>query len=91
MGGEQAGRTLAEVKARQLARNGAAPDPELLEAVIADTRRDYEIQTSSWYSTSEIWDDGMLDPVDTRNALGIALSAAANAPLERKGYGVFRF
>ncbi|GGB36918.1 propionyl-CoA carboxylase subunit beta [Tistrella bauzanensis] len=91
MGGDQAGRTLADVKARQMARNGAAPDPALLDAVRAATQRDYEAQTSSWHSTSEIWDDGMLDPVDTRNALGIALAAAAQAPMDRQGYGVFRF
>ncbi|MEN2977591.1 carboxyl transferase domain-containing protein (plasmid) [Tistrella bauzanensis] len=91
MGGDQAGRTLADVKARQMARNGAAPDPALLDAVRVATQRDYEAQTSSWHSTSEIWDDGMLDPVDTRNALGIALAAAAQAPMDRQGYGVFRF
>ena len=42
-------------------------------------------------STSELWDDGILDPVDTRNALGIALSAALNAPAGAAGNGVFRF
>ena len=51
---------------------------------------DYRRESSAYYSTSEIWDDGILDPTDTRNALGIALSAALNAPIEAPRYGVFR-
>jgi len=49
-----------------------------------------ETQTSAYFSTSELWDDGILDPVDTRNALGMAISASLNAPLGDRGYGVFR-
>ena len=45
---------------------------------------------SSYYATSELWDDGLLDPVDTRNALAIALSAALNTPINPPRYGVFR-
>ena len=50
----------------------------------------YREQSSAYYSTSELWDDGILDPVDTRNALGIALSASLNAPIAAPYYGVFR-
>jgi 3-methylcrotonyl-CoA carboxylase beta subunit len=91
MGGEQAAGTLAEVKIRQLEREGKTADPAVLEQVRTATLRAYEEQTSAWYSTSEIWDDGVIDPLDTRNALGIALSAALNAPLGERGAGVFRF
>ena len=91
MGGEQAADTLAEVKIRQLEREGRAADPALIEQVRVATLRAYDEQTSAYYSTSELWDDGVLDPVNTRNALGIALSAALNAPLGTPGSGVFRF
>jgi 3-methylcrotonyl-CoA carboxylase beta subunit len=91
MGGEQAAGTLAEVKLRQLERSGASPDPAALAQLRTATLAAYEEQTSAYYSTSELWDDGILDPVDTRNALGIALAAALNSvPLER-GNGVYRF
>ena len=91
MGGEQAASTLAEVKLRQLQRTGAAADPAAIEQLRAATLQAYEEQTSAYYSTSELWDDGILDPVDTRNALGVALSVALNAPAGRPGNGVFRF
>jgi 3-methylcrotonyl-CoA carboxylase beta subunit len=91
MGGEQAAGTLAEVKLRQLARKGASADPAALAQLRAETLRAYEEQTSAYYSTSELWDDGILDPLDTRNALGVALSAALNAPGGVPGNGVFRF
>lgn len=91
MGGEQAASTLAEVKLRQLERAGRPVDATLLAQVREDTLKAYEEQTSAYYSTSELWDDGILDPVDTRNALGIAISASLNAPLGTVGNGVFRF
>jgi 3-methylcrotonyl-CoA carboxylase beta subunit len=91
MGGEQAAATLAEVKLRQLQRTGAPVDPQALSALRAETLKAYEAQTSAYYSTSELWDDGILDPIDTRTALGIALSAALNAPPAARGNGVFRF
>jgi len=90
MGGEQAANTLAEVKLNQLKRNGQEVNEEILAEVRAQTLKAYETQTSAYYSTSELWDDGILDPVDTRNALGMAISASLNAPLGDRGYGVFR-
>ncbi|MDA0636573.1 methylcrotonoyl-CoA carboxylase [Nonomuraea sp. MCN248] len=74
MGGEQAANVLTTV--------GNA-DPEAIRA-------QYEHQGNPYYSTARLWDDGVIDPVDTRTVLGLALSAAANAPLEPVGYGVFR-
>ncbi|WP_344821776.1 carboxyl transferase domain-containing protein [Actinocorallia longicatena] len=53
-------------------------------------REQYEQQGNPYYSTARIWDDGVIDPADTRRVLGLALSAAANAPLDDVGYGVFR-
>ncbi|MFD0889662.1 acyl-CoA carboxylase subunit beta, partial [Streptosporangium algeriense] len=74
MGGEQAANVLSTV--------GGA-DPEAI-------RRQYEEQGNPYYSTARLWDDGVIDPLDTRTVLGLALSAAANAPLDPVGYGVFR-
>jgi len=90
MGGEQAANTLAEVKLMQLKRNGQEVNEQILADVRTQTLKAYETQTSAYYSTSELWDDGILDPVDTRNALGMAISASLNAPLGDQGYGVFR-
>lgn len=90
MGAEQAANVLADIKIKQLKRAGQT----LTAAEIGDIREpileEYKRQSSSYFSTSEIWDDGLLDPVDTRNALAVALSAALNAPIARPSYGVFR-
>jgi 3-methylcrotonyl-CoA carboxylase beta subunit len=91
MGGEQAAKTLAEVKLKQLERRGEQVDQSTLDAVYQETLAAYQHQMSGYYATSELWDDGMLDPVDTRNALGVGISASLNAPLDNQGYGVFRF
>ena len=91
MGGEQAANTLAEVKLRQMERDGAPIDRALIDKLREDTRAAYMEQLSAYYSTSQVWDDGILDPVDTRNALGVAITASLNAPLGEPGYGVFRF
>ena len=91
MGGEQAANTLAEVKLNQMKRGGDAVDRALVERVREETLAAYQEQLSAYYSTSELWDDGIIDPVDTRNALGVAISASLNAPLGEPGYGVFRF
>jgi 3-methylcrotonyl-CoA carboxylase beta subunit len=91
MGGDQAANTLAQVKLNQMKRDGEPVDQAEIDRVWRETRRAYEEQLSAYYSTSELWDDGVLDPVDTRNALAIAISASLNAPLGEPGYGVFRF
>jgi 3-methylcrotonyl-CoA carboxylase beta subunit len=81
---------LTDVKVRQLARDGQQLSEEELAAIRDPVLEDYRRQSSAYYATSEIWDDGILDPVDTRNAIAIALSAALNAPIESPHYGVFR-
>ena len=91
MGGEQAASTLMDVKRAQLKRQGKELDKQLLEEIRLKTLKAYEEEMSAYYSTSEIWDDGLLDPVDTRHALGIAISASLNAPFKKPGNGVLRF
>lgn len=91
MGGEQAANVLLTVKRDQLARRG---EPDMTEAEQADFRQpildQYEREGSPYYSTARLWDDGILDPLDTRRVLGLALSVCLNAPLESTQYGVFR-
>ena len=56
----------------------------------ASLRDQYEVQGHPYYASARLWDDGVIDPRDTRDVLGLALGAAANAPLRDVGYGVFR-
>ena len=91
MGGDQAANTLAEVKINQMKRNSGVVDQGEIDRLWDETRKAYLEQLSAYYSTSELWDDGIIDPLDTRNALGVAISASLNAPLGDSGYGVFRF
>ncbi|WP_048859651.1 acyl-CoA carboxylase subunit beta, partial [Acidisphaera rubrifaciens] len=90
MGAEQAAGVLTDIKLRQLARDGRTLSAAEIDAIRAPILDDYSRRSSAWYATSEIWDDGILDPVDTRNALAIAFSATLNAPIEAPHYGVFR-
>ncbi|WP_353228801.1 carboxyl transferase domain-containing protein [Novosphingobium sp.] len=91
MGGDQAADTLVDVKARAMRQTGAPVDDAVLEQLRRQTRAGFDEQISARYSTSEVWDDGIIDPVDTRNALGMAIAVSLNAPLGQPGYGVFRF
>ncbi|WP_245319849.1 carboxyl transferase domain-containing protein [Bradyrhizobium sp. LMTR 3] len=90
MGAEQAAGVLTHVKARQLARAGGRLSEQDLAAIREPIVEEYRERSSAYYATSEIWDDGILDPVDTRNALAIVLSASLNTPIEAPRYGVFR-
>ena len=90
MGGEQAASVLATVTAEQRERAGQSWSDEEAEAFKAPIRAQYEHQGSPYYSTARLWDDGVIDPADTRTVLGLALSAARHAPLPDVGYGVFR-
>jgi 3-methylcrotonyl-CoA carboxylase beta subunit len=90
MGAEQAAGVLTELKSRQSTRDGRIMSREEVEAIRRPLLEDYRRQSSAYYSTSELWDDGVLDPVDTRNALGIAISASLNTPMGSPHYGVFR-
>jgi 3-methylcrotonyl-CoA carboxylase beta subunit len=90
MGAEQAANVLADIKVRQLSREGRTLSVDEINAIREPILEEYRRQQSAYYSTSEMWDDGILDPTDTRNTLGIAISAALNAPIDRPHYGVFR-
>jgi len=90
MGGEQAAGVLTEVKVRQLEREGRALSAQEIAAIREPVVAEYTRRASAYYSTSELWDDGLLDPVDTRNALGIAISCALNTPIPEPSYGVLR-
>ncbi|SUE32804.1 carboxyl transferase domain-containing protein [Mycolicibacterium gilvum] len=82
MGGEQAASVLATV------RGDMTPEEE--EAFKAPIRAQYESQGNPYYSTARLWDDGVIDPADTRDVVGLALSVTGQAPLEPVSYGVFR-
>jgi 3-methylcrotonyl-CoA carboxylase beta subunit len=90
MGGEQAASVLSTVRREQLEGRGQEWSAEDEEAFKAPVREQYEQQGNPYYSTARLWDDGVIDPLDTRTVVGLALSAAANAPLEPVRYGVFR-
>ncbi len=82
MGGEQAAAVLATVRGEM--------SPEDEDVFKAPIRAQYEQQGNPYYSTARLWDDGVIDPADTRMVLGLALSVCAGAPVEPVSYGVFR-
>jgi acetyl-CoA carboxylase carboxyltransferase component len=90
MGGEQAAGVLTTVKRDQLARQGRTLTAEEEQAIRDPILEKYEQEGSPYYSTARLWDDGILDPVDTRGALALGLSAAYNAPIPPPAFGVFR-
>jgi 3-methylcrotonyl-CoA carboxylase beta subunit len=90
MGGEQAASVLATVRADALEAAGTPWSAEEQEAFKAPIREQYEHQGNPYYSTARLWDDGVIDPADTRTVLGLALSVVAQAPVESVSYGVFR-
>ncbi len=90
MGGEQAAGVLTTVKRDQLAREGKALTVEEERSIRDPILDKYEREGSPYYSTARLWDDGILDPVDTRTALALAISAAYNAPIPDAKFGVFR-
>jgi 3-methylcrotonyl-CoA carboxylase beta subunit len=86
MGGEQAASVLATVH-----RDADKWTPEQAEAFKQPIRDDYEAQGNPWHATARLWDDGIIDPVQTRDVLGLAFAATLNAPIqERAQFGVFR-
>lgn len=95
MGGEQAASVLATVKRDQIEGRGEQWPAEDEEAFKDPVRAQYEQQGNAYYATARLWDDGVIDPMETRQVLGLALTACANAPLPQKdpggpGFGVFR-
>jgi acetyl-CoA carboxylase carboxyltransferase component len=90
MGGEQAAGVLTTVKREQQAREGKPLSTEEEDAIRRPILEQYDREGSPYYSTSRLWDDGILDPAETRQALALGLSAAFNAPIPEPRFGVFR-
>jgi 3-methylcrotonyl-CoA carboxylase beta subunit len=90
MGGEQAASVLAQVRRDGIEARGGSWSREDEEAFKAPIREQYEHQGHPYYASARLWDDGVIDPADTRMVLGLGLSAALNAPVEDTRFGVFR-
>ena len=91
MGGPQAADVLTTVKQDQRAREGqSAMVGEELELFRSPILEKYETEGSPYYSTARLWDDGIIDPRDTRDVLGLCLATARNAPMPDDRFGVFR-
>jgi len=90
MGGEQAASVLATVKRENIEAAGKKWSVQQEEDFKRPIREQYEFQGHPYYATARLWDDGIIDPADTRMVLGLALSASFNAPLDKTEYGVFR-
>ena len=90
MGGEQAASVLATVRRDGLETAGKTWSKDEEDAFKAPIREQYERQGHPYYATARLWDDGIIDPADTRRVLGLAISASLNAPIEQGRFGVFR-
>ncbi|MSQ59216.1 MAG: methylcrotonoyl-CoA carboxylase [Betaproteobacteria bacterium] len=90
LGGEQASRVLATVKREGLEKSGKTWSKEEEEVFMAPIRAQYEHQGHPYYATARLWDDGVIDPAETRRVLGLGISASLNAPIEETKFGVFR-
>ncbi len=90
MGGEQAASVLATVRRDGIEASGSSWSAEDEEAFKAPIRQQYEDQGHPYYATARLWDDGVIDPAQTRRTLGLSLSAALNAPMAPTRFGVFR-
>jgi 3-methylcrotonyl-CoA carboxylase beta subunit len=90
MGGEQAAMVLRTLRRDNIEASGKTWSEDEEQAFRAPIRAQYEEQGHPYYATARLWDDGVIDPADTRRTLGIALSAATNAPVPPPKFGVFR-
>jgi 3-methylcrotonyl-CoA carboxylase beta subunit len=91
MGGEQAANTLLTVKLDQLKRENKTMSAEEQAEFVRPTLEKYEMESSCYYSSARLWDDGVIDPVETRQTLALAIAASANAPIpSAPAFGVFR-
>jgi len=90
MGGEQAAMVLSQVRRDNIEAKGETWSAEEERKFQAPIRAQYEKQGSPYYATARLWDDGVIDPADTRLVLGLGLSAATNAPIEPTKFGLFR-
>jgi 3-methylcrotonyl-CoA carboxylase beta subunit len=90
MGGPQAASVLTQVRRDSKESRGQAVDAAEEAAFAEEIRAQYEAQGHPYYASARLWDDGVIDPADTRMVLGLSLSAAMNAPIEDTKFGVFR-
>jgi 3-methylcrotonyl-CoA carboxylase beta subunit len=90
MGGEQAASVLSTIKRDAIEGAGKAWSAEEEDAFKSPIREQYESQGNPYYATARLWDDGIIDPADTRRVLGLGLAAALNAPIARGRFGIFR-
>jgi 3-methylcrotonyl-CoA carboxylase beta subunit len=90
MGGEQAATVLATVRRDAIEGKGGAWSAAEEEAFRAPIRAQYEREGHPYYASARLWDDGIIDPADTRRVLGLAISASQNRPAEPTTFGVFR-
>jgi 3-methylcrotonyl-CoA carboxylase beta subunit len=90
MGGEQAASVLATIRRDNIEARGGSWSGEEEQAFKAPIREQYERQGHPYYASARLWDDGIIDPAETRRVLALALSASLNAPIERTRFGVFR-
>ncbi len=90
MGGEQAAGVLIQVKQDQLAARGQEMDPADIEKIRKEILDKYNYEGSPYYSTSRLWDDGIIDPMDTRKVIAMGIAASLNKPWPDTKYGIFR-
>jgi 3-methylcrotonyl-CoA carboxylase beta subunit len=90
MGGEQASNVLLTIKIKAFAKKGIKMSSEDQEKFRKPTLEKYEYESSPYFSSSRLWDDGIIDPTDTRAALGLGIAMSLNAPIPDQRYGVFR-
>lgn len=90
MGGEQSANVLAQITRMSKEKKGEVWTEEEQQKFMEPIRAKYEAEGHPYYSSARLWDDGVINPRDTRTVLGLALSASLNAPIEKTKFGVFR-
>ena len=90
MGGEQAADVLTDIKVKALQKDGKKLTPEEIEEIRKPILAKYEYESSAYYSTARLWDDGIIDPLDTRTILGLGIAMSLNASIPEHKFGVFR-
>ena len=90
MGGEQAATVLTTVKKDQLQAKGKVLSAEEEQAIREPILKKYEAEGSCYYSSARLWDDGIIDPIETRRVVAMGIAASLNAPTKQTKFGVFR-
>ena len=90
MGGEQAAQVLLTVKRDQLAAKGKTLTEEEEQAILDPIRAKYDVESSAYYATARLWDDGIIDPANTRDVLGLGIEASLGAPVQERKIGIYR-